>query len=365
MRKNELLLFMLILFPSALSAQETRFFPQIGDGFVEGFPTVPRFRTSFIFVNTDNALQEFPLQFFDSGGTPLELTLENVNTQESVTGTSVPISLASGESISLQTPGTGNLMIGYAQFTVSDNVGGTAVFTGSDVTTGTVLFEAGVPATAARSEFSLFVDSLGNQDTGLAIVGADATGPAGTVQNSFTLSLFDTAFQQIATTDVPLEPGQHLPQFINEYFRENPEIAEMAREMQGSVSVRSGGIPLAAVTLRQLQTNLSFPEIVPTLTTFPVIPGAASAPVIVAAAQGRFSSMPDGRIRVDLEIAEEVESILLRFYLDGALLETALRRPASGQLSEYFIVPRAKADRVTVELRSMDGGVSSELALEK
>ena len=363
MRKNQLLAFCALFFTTALQAQEARFFPQIGDGFLEDFPQVPRFRTSFIFVNTDNALQEFSLQFFDSSGSPLELTLENANSQESVTATSVPISLAAGESISLQTPGRGSLVIGYAQFTVSDDVGGTAVFTGSDVATGTVLFEAGVPATEARNEFSLFVDSLGNQDTGLAIVGAGANSPAGTAGNSFTLSLFDTAFQQIATTEVPLLPGQHLPRFINEYF--NPEIAEIAREIQGSVSVTSAGIPLAAVTLRQLQTNLAFPAIVPTLTTFPVIPGAASS-MVVTSTQGRFSTISSGRIRVDADIKEQVESVLLRFYQDGALVGSALRRPASGQISEYFIVPQGKAtDRVTMELRYAGGRVSPELPLEK
>ncbi|MEE8583646.1 MAG: hypothetical protein V3T83_02220 [Acidobacteriota bacterium] len=368
MRRNQLLAFCALFFTTALQAQEVRFFPQIGDGFFEGFPGVPRFRTSFIFVNTGNSPQEFSLEFFTQVGentVPLELTLENVNTQESVTGTSVTISLGPGESISLQTPGTRDLVVGYARFTVSDDVGGTAVFTGSDLNTGIVLFEAGVPATAARNEFSLFVDSLGNQDTGLAIVGAGATAPAGTMGNSFTLSLFDTAFQQIATTEVPLEPGQHLPKFINEFFQADPEIAEIARELQGSVSVISAGIPMAAVTLRQLQTNLTFPAIVPTLTTFPVIPGAASS-MVVTSTQGRFSTVSSGRIRVDADLKEQVESVLLRFYQDGVLVGSALRRPASGQISEYFIVPQGKAtDRVTMELRYAGGGVSPELPLEK
>lgn len=356
----------MLLFTATSLAQEARYFPQIGDGFLAAFPTVPRFRTSFIFVNTSDLPQQFSLEFFDGDGAPLEVTLDNVNTGESVTGSVVPISLGKGESVSLQTPGTRDpLVTGYARFTVSNEVGGTAVFSGSDVTTGTVLFEAGVPATEARTQFSLFVDSLGNQDTGLALVGAGQTA------SDFTLTLYDTEFQQIATTDVPLGSGRQLPRFINQFFAGDPDNPDdddpaaiaAAMEMQGSVTVTSGG-PLAAVTLRQLQTNLAFPDIVPTLTTFPVIPGSASdgSP---PAAQGRFAAVASGKIRVDLKIGKHVESVLLRFYQNGQVVDSVLRRPASGQISEYFLVPPQATERVTVQLHYTDGGNSPEIELEK
>ncbi len=70
----------------------------------------------------------------------------------------------------------------------------------------------------------------------------------------------------------PLEPGQHLPQFI---FQMLPEVAAQASEMRGVVTVESTQ-PLAAVTLRQKnKVGVEFPTEVPTLTTFPVIAGFA------------------------------------------------------------------------------------------
>ena len=66
-----------------------------------------------------------------------------------------------------------------------------------------------------------------------------------------------------------LQPGEHRAQFIHELF---PAAVEQALEMQGVVVVSSDQ-PLVAVTLRQNDNpGADFPEEVPTLTTFPVIP---------------------------------------------------------------------------------------------
>ncbi len=63
-----------------------------------------------------------------------------------------------------------------------------------------------MPATESLNTFTLFVDTLGNLDTGLALVNVDPVAVAGPIPE-VTLSLFDTEFAQIATTQVPIGAG--------------------------------------------------------------------------------------------------------------------------------------------------------------
>jgi hypothetical protein len=84
------------------------------------------------------------------------------------------------------------------------------------------------------------------------------------------LRLYDKELNQIGDRVFYLEPGAHLARLIYELF---PHSASQASEMEGVVTVTSSG-PLATVTVRQNNdVDLVFPAEVPTLTTFPVIPG--------------------------------------------------------------------------------------------
>ncbi len=89
--------------------------------------------------------------------------------------------------------------------------------------------------------------------------------------NNVRLRLFDTAFNQIATTTRLLPEGAQVSRFVWEYFRDQPTVVAQAREMQGVVVVDSQD-RLAAVTMRLTND----PED-PTLTAFPVIEGGAPA----------------------------------------------------------------------------------------
>ena len=223
-----------------------------------------RLRSNLIFVNT-GLEATLEVDFFDSNGDPLQFTLGDQGTASSF---SIP--LAAGEAISLETPGSGDIKVGYARVTSDPSVGGTIVFARSDVLTGTVLYEAGVPATSPVSDFHLFLDSILHKDTGLAIVyPVPDAAPAQQHEATVTLQLYDTRFQLIDEEIVLLQPGEHRAQFIHELF---PAAVEQALEMQGVVVVSSDQ-PLVAVTLRQNDNpGADFPEEVPTLTTFPVIP---------------------------------------------------------------------------------------------
>ena len=213
----------------------TVYFPQVGDGTVANI----RLRSNLIFVNT-GLEATLEVDFFDSNGDPLQFTLGD---QGAASSFSIP--LAAGEAISLETPGSGDIKVGYARVTSDPSVGGTIVFARSDVLTGTVLYEAGVPATSPVSDFHLFLDSILHKDTGLAMVyPVPDAAPAQQHEATVTLQLYDTSFQLIDEETIVLQPGEHRAQFIHELF---PAVMERALEMQGVVVVSSDQ-PLVAVT---------------------------------------------------------------------------------------------------------------------
>jgi hypothetical protein len=247
----------------------TFYFPQIGDGVAGSL----QFQSSLIFVNTssDTTAQ---IEFFATGsGLPMSVALG-----DSEASPIHNVGLKRGESISLQTPGTGQIQVGYARVQTGAGVSGVAVFGTTDKGSGVGLYEAGVPVTETLTEFTVFVDSMGNRDTGLAVVYPPPVGgvaPSAPSDANLTLRLYDKQFQLIAERALdPMLPGHHFARFVHQLF-EDPAVVESAKEMQG-VLIVSSNQPLAAVTLRQSDTpGLSFPDDVLMLTTFPVIPDSA------------------------------------------------------------------------------------------
>lgn len=185
---------------------------------------------------------------------------------------------------------SGNLQLGYLVAKVireststmeegsSGDVGGTAVFTRTEPGNNVVLFEAGVPATRTLRDFTVFLDSLGVKDTGLAIVNPLDEGGSSSAAN-VTLRAWDKAFEnQLGTAQVQIADGSAIGQFIWEIFRDagaTQNLIDQLREIEAVVTIESDQ-DLAAVTLRQNDDAAQdFPNDVPTLTTFPVIEGRA------------------------------------------------------------------------------------------
>lgn len=276
-------------FPVAGESPEepiVRFLPQVGDGVAGDI----RFQTTVVLANT-GAATEATVDFFQSDGSELSLMLG-----EQGPAASFVFQMARGESLSLQTPGTDAIRVGYARIRSLGQVGATAVLTRSLPASGTVLYETGVAAVNPVSDFSVALDSLGNNDTGLAIVNP-SEGPAPAQSARITLRLYDSDANLITTRPLDLPPGGHIPRFIWEFFADtNPQASAQAREMRGSLTVESDR-PLAAVTLRQNDdTSLQFPDKVPTLTTFPVAPARfeQAAPAGPSEAVFYFPQIGDG-----------------------------------------------------------------------
>ncbi|MGH9339365.1 MAG: hypothetical protein ACRD1R_07220 [Acidobacteriota bacterium] len=262
---HKYLLFLLFSFPlfNYGMAATLFYFPQIGDGVQNGV----RLQTNLVFTGLESAA--VTVEFFDSEGQRLQMAFAD----DRPAGSVIELSLGRGEVVLVQTAGTESLKSGYARVTADAQIGANAIFTGTEIETERVLFEAGVPATTTESEFTIFLDSIGSHDTGLAFVHASQVGQEQVDGEEeppvqITIKIYDTNFTLIATAQMELASGHHLAQFIWQ-FLEDSEVISRVRDMLGLVTITSDR-PLAPVTLRQDEETLL-------LTTFPVVSGSPEA----------------------------------------------------------------------------------------
>jgi hypothetical protein len=240
---------------------------EVGDGAAGSL----QFQSTLILANTGSDSSVRVELYRTPDGQPMTLTLGELGT-DSV----FEFELKQGESTSLATPGTGQMQVGYARIITSPDVGGVVIFRRTDLTTGIYFYEAGVPASTEMKEFCLFVDSLGVRDTGFALVypPEDGTSPAQKLDANVTLRLYDKQYSLIAERTLdPMAAGSHTARFVHEMF-EDPTVKAQAQEMEGILVIESDQ-PIVAVTVRQNDDPMKeFPQEVPILTTFPVMPGA-------------------------------------------------------------------------------------------
>lgn len=368
MLRKSFILGVLPFLSGILLAQEIFYFPQIADGTISGLTL----KTEFIFVNTGEDTT-VTVEFFDGSANPLELVLGD---QGRCSRFDLP--LGKGQSTSQQTPGTGDpqgtIVVGYARVTAGAGVGGTAVFTTIDANSGIVQSETGVPATAPLSSFTLFVDTLGSTDTGLAMVQVPPTQENDSVpmahaegEPELRLALYNTLFDpvgdMIATTNITLDDGHHLPRSVFQLFDGAPDVVASAQEMQGSLTVNvGGGRSVAAVTLRQSIV----PDGVSTLTTFPVVPGAADA----VQQSASFSVVAEGQLLVDVEPrpSKTVVRAIYRVYSGATQLGEFVRSvEGAGSIREILPLPEIGAaevvTRVEIRLIFSNGETSSLITL--
>ena len=251
-------------------AERTQFLTQVGNG-QSGTIILS---TEVDVANTASSGSEaFTIDFFDSDGDPFSPFAQNPSLLLASTTSSVSVLLSPGETWRLETSGEGEIEAGYARIRGGDHIGITRIFTRRHAPTGTILYQAGVPASQPTRSATLFVDSTGNLETGLAMVNAGgAAAPAHTPAGApaqIVLRLYDNQFRLLAQTAVELARGQHVATFVSQLFEDTAE----ASEMQGILTVESPD-PVALTTLRQSEPGVEYPEGIPTLAAFPVLEGS-------------------------------------------------------------------------------------------
>ncbi len=242
------------------SPSETYYFPQVGNG-VSGDI---RIQTNFVFSNIgeDTSVQ---LEFFDASGRPAAFPLRSHGARSFFN-----FALAKGTPLILETDGAGPLSVGYARVRGGPGLTGAAVFTGGKASTDMVFYEAAVPLIRPLTDFTVVVNTLGDFQTGLALVNAEPVGDGQDGTAHLRLRLYNRTFQLLAVRELTLAPGEHSARFVDAAMFDG--VADID-EMVGTLTVESDR-PLAVITLRLRDNpNRDFPFEIPTLTTLPVSPG--------------------------------------------------------------------------------------------
>ena len=206
-------------------------FPQIGNGLVQG--THSSFQTTIQLVDGSTSVggSKGSIEFYDDEGNPLVLTVDGV------AGSVFPFELADGESRRFTTSGTGALRTGWAHVHSDQPIGGASSFGISD-SAGNQLTDVGVSPSSPGTEFTIFADSVGESQTGVAVANSSET-EALTLE--FELNRTDGT--TIASRERTLAPLGHLAIFLFELF----EGVEGISEFEGSMVIRSLAGPQPAV----------------------------------------------------------------------------------------------------------------------
>ena len=251
-------------FLASCEPAQTLYLPQVGSGVINDL----ELQTSFMFAATDEPIV-VQIEFFDQAGAPLTINLGDAGR-----GSFFSANLNRGRSWILETRARRNrneMLVGWARVSTGTGLTGTGIFSGIQSSTGTFLYEGAVPLTGVLTEFSIVVTHRVDLKTGLAVVNPPDQSPSGDSQSAVVeMRIYDSEFRLLEEVITEIADGGHKSQFIDQIFQ---SVAQM--NLSNAMLTVHSSEPLAAVALRQRDDPYrEFPDDVPTLTTFPVAPGA-------------------------------------------------------------------------------------------
>jgi hypothetical protein len=230
------------------SAQTTLYFPHVVNGLLSGANV---WKTSIFLTNpaaagTANATVTITFTqqnaTLTGAGSAFNIALVDQNGAAipGSGGSTVSFQIAGGQTELMISTGGGAYTAGFAAISSTQPINGTAVFSEFDATGTQLIEEAGVPAVSAVAHQSIFVDTVGGYNIGVAFANPSATASA-----AVTLSLFNTSGAQVATTTGTVGPGNHDAAFTSQFF------TSFTTQIAGTMEILSGATtPLAAVGLR-------------------------------------------------------------------------------------------------------------------
>ena len=266
-------------FLASCEPAQTLYLPQLGSGVIFDL----ELQTSFMFAATGEPIV-VQIEFFDQAGAPLTINLGDAGR-----GSFFSANLNRGRSWILETRARRNrneMLVGWARVSTGTGLTGTGIFSGIQNSTGTFLYEAAVPLTQALTEFSIVITNRVDLKTGLAVVNPPDQSLSGDPQSAVVaMRLYDSEFRLLEEVIAEIGDGGHKAQFIDQIFQSVSQ-----RNLSNAMLTVHSSEPLAAVALRQRDDpSQEFPDDVPTLTTFPVAPGAPdTAPEQVRIAKNPF-----------------------------------------------------------------------------
>jgi hypothetical protein len=222
----------------------TAVFPQIATG------GTPAYRTSIVGINTGSAVALANLSLTRSDGTPFPITVLNdpeirlspegakhdAVTVVNESGSSFDLAIPAGGTARFEATSTGDTTAGYARFTSSVPVNGTALF--KTISNNEVQSEAGVGLSKPTKSFFVYIDNLNSAISGYAVANYGIS-PA-----NLTLTLRDANGVLKDQKNFTLDRGKHVPEFAYQRF---PNTAQAGFE--GSIEFSSDQ-SVAGVALR-------------------------------------------------------------------------------------------------------------------
>jgi hypothetical protein len=179
-------------------------FAQIADG---PFGSGGKFdRTSFFLINDSLQNASGTISFYTDAGQPLTLTMDGV------TAATFPFTLAKGAQRRFTTSGGGDFKKGWAMMLADQPVTGTSEFEVRDAA-GTVYGDVGVTESFLGTKFTIFADSIGGYNTGLALVN-----PSDSDINHLLLQLYDLSGGLLSQKPLELKPMEHTAQYLTQFF---------------------------------------------------------------------------------------------------------------------------------------------------
>ena len=231
-------------------------FPHVGDGVQGGL----RIATSTILFNTTAETVTGAVEFFNSDGTAMDLSLAEASASRTAGETPASrfeFTIEPKGVERLSTAGEGEIKVGSALVNMDQPISGTALFTLFDQS-GRVATEVGVNSARLRRNFTLIADTTDVFNTGIAITNPikSEESPAArtaTVQTATVrIDLRDGLRRLLGTTEVEVGSLEHTALFLTELF---PEV-EGVEELQGLLRISSSD-PVAALSLRAASEKLT------------------------------------------------------------------------------------------------------------
>src|SRR5579884_391553 len=174
-----------------------------------------------------------------TAGGPLNITFTDETGATVGTGNTLAFQIAGGQTRKYVSSATSTYAGGFAVVTANGPLNGTAIFSEFGPS-GNLIGEAGVPAGSGFLKQSIFVDTQGGYNIGVAYANP------GTAAANITLSLLNDNGVLVQTTNNPatqvLGANNHSAKFVTELFPGAPQIA-------GTMQI-SSNVPLSAIALR-------------------------------------------------------------------------------------------------------------------
>ena len=226
------------------SAQSSFFFPHIANGVTgTGAGAVKWVTTIYLTNPTSSTTATGTLTFYQrntasvSAAGTIAAPIGFVDESGVLTATgTINFSLAGGQTKKYVSTAATALITGFVG--VSTQLGivsGTAVFSEYNAAGG-LIASAGVPQSSATGRQAIFVDTQSGDNIGVAYANP------GTATATVTLTLLNSAAQQVATTNQSLGPGNQVPIFTSQLFTGAAPVA-------GTMVINSTA-PLAAIALK-------------------------------------------------------------------------------------------------------------------